>query len=174
MFLRLPFTWLSLRLAGFAVSDFGLSLLQACVLVLLGDQFFLGEIWVWRAVVQGQLCAHRCVGTPGRPALSWRYVCSSVAQDQLWAQTETGRLLSQAAPLFLCPEGSRGFLWAAVEVLPALTGLSTLLGDLLPPALFGYGALKPPLIFLKEHRRVLLNLWMATSWGLYIKYLHYN
>ena len=106
MFLRLPFTWLSLRLAGFAVSDFGLSLLQACVLVLLGDQFFLGEIWVWRAVVQGQLCAHRCVGTPGRPALSWRYVCSSVAQDQLWAQTETGRLLSQAAPWFLCPQGS--------------------------------------------------------------------
>ena len=40
MFLRLPFiVWLSLELTGLAVSDFGLSLLQAGVSVLLGDQF---------------------------------------------------------------------------------------------------------------------------------------
>ena len=32
--------------------------------------------------------------------------CRSVAQDQLWAQTETRILLSQATPRFLCPEGS--------------------------------------------------------------------
>ena len=45
MFLCLPFAiWLSLVLAGFAVSDCGLSLLQACVSVLLGDQFSLGGI----------------------------------------------------------------------------------------------------------------------------------
>ena len=45
----------SLVLAGLAVSDYGLSLLQACVSVLLGDQFSLGGICVWRAVAQGQL-----------------------------------------------------------------------------------------------------------------------
>ena len=113
MYLSLPLAiWLSLVLAGLAVSDCSLSFLQACVSVLLGDQFFLGGIWVWRAVVQGQLwgadrnqkdpvpgcslvpvswwlwagpswarnlsrsggltCAHRCVSTPGRPALSQR------------------------------------------------------------------------------------------------------
>ena len=53
MFLPLPLdTWLSLVLVGLAVSDCGLSLLQACVSVLLGDQFSLGGIWIWRAVVQ--------------------------------------------------------------------------------------------------------------------------
>ena len=56
MFLLLPLTsWLSLVLAGLAVSDCGLSLLQACVSVLLGDQFSLGGIWVWRAMTQVQL-----------------------------------------------------------------------------------------------------------------------
>jgi hypothetical protein len=56
MFLNLPFaTWLSLVLAGLAVIDFGLSLLQACESVLLGDQLSLGGIWIWRAVVQGLL-----------------------------------------------------------------------------------------------------------------------
>jgi hypothetical protein len=56
MFLPLPFAiWLSLVLTGLAVSDCGLSLLQASVSVLLGDQFSLGGIYVWRAVVQGQL-----------------------------------------------------------------------------------------------------------------------
>jgi hypothetical protein len=29
-----------------------------------------------------------------------------VVQDQLWVQRKTGRILSQAAPLFLCPEVS--------------------------------------------------------------------
>ena len=77
---HLPFAiWLSMVLAGLAVSDFSLSLLQACVSVLLGDQLSPGSIWVWR----------------------------TVAQSQFWAQTETGRILSQATPWFLCPEGSR-------------------------------------------------------------------
>ena len=56
MSLPLPLAiWLSLSLAGLANSDCGLSFLQACVSVLLGDQFSLGEIWVFRAVAQGQL-----------------------------------------------------------------------------------------------------------------------
>ena len=49
------------------------------VSVLLGDQLFLGGIWVW----------------------------SAVAQDKLWDQGETIRLLSQGAPWFLCPQVSR-------------------------------------------------------------------
>ena len=53
MFLPLSVTiCLSLVLAGLAVSDFGLSLLQACVSLLLGDQVSLGGIWIWRAVAQ--------------------------------------------------------------------------------------------------------------------------
>ena len=56
MFLPLPLAiWLSLVLAVLAVSDCDLSLLQACVSVLLGDQFSPGGIWVWRAVGQGHL-----------------------------------------------------------------------------------------------------------------------
>ena len=56
MFLPLSLTtWLSLVLTGLAVSDCGLSLLQVCVSVLLGDQFSLGGIWVWRNVALGQL-----------------------------------------------------------------------------------------------------------------------
>lgn len=42
-------------LASLPVSECGLCLLQACVLVLLGDQFSLRRIWVWSAVAQGQL-----------------------------------------------------------------------------------------------------------------------
>ena len=58
MFLPLPLTiWLSLVLAGLAVSDCGLSLLQACVSEFLGEQFSPGLIWVWRAVAQDQLRA---------------------------------------------------------------------------------------------------------------------
>jgi hypothetical protein len=34
-------------------------------------------------------------------------VSSSVAQDQFLVLRETGRLLSQTTPGFLCPEGSR-------------------------------------------------------------------
>jgi hypothetical protein len=80
MFLALPlFIWLSLVLAYLVVSGCGLSLLQAYVSVLLGDQLSLGGIWVWRAVAQGQV----------------------------WPQMETGRILSHAAPWFLCPEGSQ-------------------------------------------------------------------
>jgi hypothetical protein len=56
MFLPLPLTiWISLVLAGFAVSDCGLSFLQAFLSVLLGDQFSPGGHWVWRDVEQCQL-----------------------------------------------------------------------------------------------------------------------
>ena len=80
LFLSLPLAiWLSLVFAGLAVSDCGLSLLQFYVSELLGEQFSLGGIWVW----------------------------STMAQEQLWVHLETGRILSQAAPPFLCPEGSK-------------------------------------------------------------------
>ena len=45
LLLPLPI-WLCLVLADLAVSDCGLSLLQVCVVELLGDQFSLGGIWV--------------------------------------------------------------------------------------------------------------------------------
>ena len=95
--------------ADLTVSDCGLSLLQACVSALLGDQFSWGEFGygeLWHRVSSGVhtetrrilfpavpwflcpygsgrvpqsrsgglTCAHRCVGTPGRPALSWQYL----------------------------------------------------------------------------------------------------
>ena len=45
MFLHLPFAmWLSLVLAGLPLSDYGLSLLEASVSLLLGDQHPLGGI----------------------------------------------------------------------------------------------------------------------------------
>ena len=53
----------------------------------------------------GLTCAHRYVGTSGRVAPSQHYLCT-VAEDLLQVETETRRLLSQAAPPFLCPEGS--------------------------------------------------------------------
>ena len=134
-----------LVLTGLAVSDYGLSILQIYVSVLLGDQFSQGGIWVWRTVITGSAlgcrqkpegsCPQLILGSYVLMALggsllgqgfeekwwsylclqvcrySWEtssiYVCSSVAQDQLWAQTVTERLLSQTAPRFLCPEGSR-------------------------------------------------------------------
>jgi hypothetical protein len=42
-------------LAGLAVSNYGLSLLQACASVFLGDQLSPGGIWVYRVVAQYQL-----------------------------------------------------------------------------------------------------------------------
>ena len=44
--------WLSLVLASLVVSDYGFSVLQAYVSVLLGDKFSPGGIRVWRAVAQ--------------------------------------------------------------------------------------------------------------------------
>ena len=56
MFLSFPLTiWLFLVLADLAISDCDLSLLQAPVLELLGDQFSPGGIWVWSTVAQDQL-----------------------------------------------------------------------------------------------------------------------
>jgi hypothetical protein len=61
-------------------------------------------------------------------------LCSSVAQDQLWAQMETVILLSQAVPQFLCPEGSGQVPLSSNVVLPVLTGLWALLEGSLPPS----------------------------------------
>ena len=79
MFLPLPLAILLYPLlVGLAVSGCGFTLLQACVSVILGDRFIPGGIWVWIAVTQ----------------------------NQLQVQTEPRRILSQADPQFLCPEGS--------------------------------------------------------------------
>ena len=84
MFSPLPLAiWLSLVLAIHALSDCGLSLLQSSLPVLQGDEVSPGGIWVWHAV----------------------------SQDQLRAQMEIRRILSQAATHFLCPEGSRQVPW---------------------------------------------------------------
>jgi hypothetical protein len=71
------------------------------VLTLLGNQLSSGRIWVQRTVAQGQL----------------------------QVQMETGRILSQAASHFLCPQGSGRSLRAEVVVLHVLTGVLALLGD---------------------------------------------
>jgi hypothetical protein len=55
----------------------------------------------------GLTCTYRSVHTPGIPVLSrgiWLW--SAVAQDLLWPKMQTSRILSQAAPCFLCPESS--------------------------------------------------------------------
>ena len=77
------------------------------------------------------LCSQMCQHSWESCSCVW--VWSAVAQDLLLLQTETGRILSQAATHFLCPEGSRLVLGAEVVVLLVLTGLSALLGDQLSP-----------------------------------------
>ena len=77
-----------------------------------------GSRWVHQSRSGGLTCDHRLVSIPGRPAL-WQYLgmqccgtgfaLGTMAQDQLQAQRETGRILSQAALWFLCPEGSGWF-----------------------------------------------------------------
>jgi hypothetical protein len=81
----------------------------------------------------GLTCAHRCIGTPGRPALLWIFVYVA-----LWHRISSGcrqrlEYSSPRQPLGSCVLRVLGrFLWASV--LPELTGLSTLLSTgLLPP-----------------------------------------
>jgi hypothetical protein len=76
MFLPLPvYIWLSLVLTRPAISDCVLSLLQVCVSVLLGDQFSLEGIWIWRAVSQG--AAPECRQKPEGSCL-WLFLGSCV------------------------------------------------------------------------------------------------
>jgi len=77
------------------------------VSALLGDQLSTRGLWVQRAVAQGQLRA----------------------------QTETGRILSQTAPQFLCPEGSiwsRNVRSSNVGLTCALKSVSTSENQLSP------------------------------------------
>jgi hypothetical protein len=71
--------------------------------------------------------------------------------EELWhrvssgVQTETGRILSQPVPWFLCPDGSRKVslgpgIWAEVVFLPVLTGVSALWGDQLTPSIWVWRA----------------------------------
>ena len=83
-------------LVGLDVSDCGLSLLQAGLLVLLGDRFSLGGICVGRTVAQGQLWGtdrkwkYPVTGVSAllgnQPSPSDILVCRAIAQDQVQAQ----------------------------------------------------------------------------------------
>ena len=61
--------------------------------------------WIWiEVMVLPMLTAMSALlGDELSPGSIW--VCSVVAQDQLWTQMETRRLLSQATSCFLCPVG---------------------------------------------------------------------
>ena len=51
--------------------------------------------------------ASLCVGTPGRPALSWWDLgMENCGTGSALGADGTQRILSQAAPWFLCPDGS--------------------------------------------------------------------
>jgi hypothetical protein len=75
-------------------------------------------------------CSHRCIGTPGRLVLSWRYL----GMLALWHRISSGhrgKLEHSCARLLLssCVLRILGrYLWTEAVVLPVLTGLSTLLG----------------------------------------------
>ena len=80
--------------------------LGSCVLIaldgpLLGQEF---EQKLW-SYLCSQVCGHSW-GTSSLPMV-FEYG-TAVAQDQLPEHSETRKILSQAAPLFLCPEGSQG------------------------------------------------------------------
>jgi hypothetical protein len=57
-----------------------------------------GPFWAQNLSRSGGLtCAHRCVGTPGRPILSWRYLCmqlcgtgSALGADRDWKSPVPG------------------------------------------------------------------------------------
>jgi hypothetical protein len=98
MFLPLSLNvWLSLVLDGLAVSDCCLFLLQACVSVLLGDQFFPGvggNLGMescgigsapgtdrnWKDLVHGCSLVPVSLGFPAGPSEQkwWSYLCSQV------------------------------------------------------------------------------------------------
>lgn len=60
-----------------------------------------GSRWVPLSRNGGLNCAHRCVCTPGRPALpNGIWIWSTVAQDQLLLQTETQGLVFKYATLY--------------------------------------------------------------------------
>ena len=66
---------------------------------------------IWLFLLLADLAASDCGLSLLQAHLSVLYlegiwVWRVVAQSQLWVQTETGRILSQSAPHFLCPEGS--------------------------------------------------------------------
>ena len=131
---RTGFWWCQIALVSVA----NVLALASCHLVICGVSWSCC-LWLWLVPPVSQ-----CVSTSWRPVLSGRILgmTRAVAQGQFRVQTETGRILSQAAPPFLCPEGSGGRLWAEVLVLglcsqvcPQSWKSSSL------QAVFGYGAL---------------------------------
>ena len=72
----------------------------------------------------------------GRPSLTTKFhsqthsgilVQRAVGLGQLQAQAETRRILSQAAPGFLCPEGSRQIIQSRSVFLSLFSGVSVFL-----------------------------------------------
>ena len=78
-------------LAGIAVSDCGLSVLEASVSVLQGDLV--------------SLCTPECKYSCKTCSLMVVLGYVALWPHQLWLQTEIERLLSQAVPRLLCPQG---------------------------------------------------------------------
>jgi hypothetical protein len=92
-----------------------------------------GSSWARNLSRNGGLSfAHRCVISPGRPALSWKYLgiiwplCHMIGS---WLRQKPEgscpRLLLSSCVL----RSLGGSLWGEVVVIPVLTGLSALLGD---------------------------------------------
>ena len=125
MFFPLPLgIWLSLVLAGLAISDCGLSLLQACVSALLGYQFSLGGIWLWGTVAQV---------TPGAEG-NWKdpVPCCSLVPGSQWLLVHpSGQEFEQKWWSYLCSQ----VCWHSWETSSLLR-------------VFGYGALWPWICFI--------------------------
>ena len=108
------------------------------------------QLWAFPSMARnlswsgGFTCVDSCVSTPERPALSQWYLdmetCgsgSASGQEQM----ETRRILSQAAPLFLCPESSRWVPWSrSGGFIYAHRGVSTLEDQLSPSSIWVWRA----------------------------------
>ena len=104
---------------------------RSCPLLILGSCVLMAlEPEICREV--GLTCAHKRVGTPGRPALYWHYLYVQLCG------TGSSPRLSQAAPQFLYPQGSSKQQWWSY--LCSLACLHSWEGSALP-VLFQYGML---------------------------------
>jgi hypothetical protein len=66
-----------------------------CSLVPVSSWLWAGPFWARNLSRSGgPTCAHRCVGSPGRPAISQWYLGMENCEHQFRAQRETGRLRS--------------------------------------------------------------------------------
>ena len=105
--------------------------LAFCLLVLYGVSWSCC-LWLWLVPP-----VNLCVRTPGKPTISpWDSVMESCGTGSALSQRETRSILSLGSSWFLCPDGCGCFslvpgIWAEEVVFPVLSGVLTLLGDLL-------------------------------------------